>query len=71
MQLHELLLWVQALTACCCLRSWACLTMLILVLPYWCQVLEITKQQEITKQHESREREAEFRKQLAQLDKVR
>lgn len=43
----------------------------ILMLLGWCQVLEITKQQEITKQHESREREAEFRKQLAQLDKVR
>lgn len=34
------------------------------------QVLELSKQQEVTKQYESKEREAEFRKQLALLEKV-
>jgi len=33
-------------------------------------VLDITKQQEVTKQHESKEREAEFRRQVAALEKV-
>ena len=35
------------------------------------QVLDLTKQQEVTKQHESKEREAEFRRQVAALEKVR
>lgn len=35
------------------------------------QVLELSKQQEVTKQTESKEREAEFRKQLALLEKER
>lgn len=34
------------------------------------QVLELSKQQEITKQHEAREREAGFRAQAAMADKV-
>lgn len=34
------------------------------------QVLDLTKQQEVTKQHESKEREAEFRRQVAALEKV-
>jgi flagellin-like hook-associated protein FlgL len=33
-------------------------------------VLELTKQQELTKQAEAREREADFRRQASALDKV-
>ncbi|KAG1677962.1 hypothetical protein FOA52_001380 [Chlamydomonas sp. UWO 241] len=39
--------------------------------PYGKQVLELSKQQEVTKQAESKERESEFRKQLALLEKER
>ena len=35
------------------------------------QVLDLSKQQEITKQAEAREREADYRRQAAQLEKVR
>ena len=35
------------------------------------QVLDLTKSQELTKQQESKEREVEFRRQVAALEKVR